>query len=182
MKVTDTALPGVRIIEPRVFGDARGWFLESFSTRRYREAVGIDPDFVQDNVSRSIRGVLRGLHFQRTRPQGKLIQVTEGTVFDVAVDIDPRSATFRQYVTVELSADNHRQIWIPPGYAHGFCVISDTATFQYKCTDYYDPADEAGIAWDCPDLAIPWPIAAPILSDKDRRHPGVMEWARTSGG
>jgi len=179
MRVIDTVLPGVRIIEPRVFGDARGYFLESFSARRYREAVGIDLAFVQDNVSRSARGVLRGLHFQRTRPQGKLIQVTEGAVFDVAVDIDPRSATFGQHVAVELSADNHRQIWIPPGYAHGFCVTSEAATFQYKCTDYYDPADEGGLAWDCPDLAIPWPVQDPILSDKDRRHPGLKAWART---
>lgn len=179
MKVADTALPGVRVIEPRVFGDARGFFLESFSARRYREEAGIELDFVQDNVSRSARGVLRGLHFQRTRPQGKLIQVIAGAVFDVAVDIDPRSATFGQHVAVELSADNHRQIWIPPGYAHGFCVTSEAAIFQYKCTDYYDPADEGGLAWNCPDLAIPWPILDPILSDKDRRHPGLKDWART---
>ncbi len=181
MKVVDTTLPGVRIIEPRVFGDARGWFLESFSARRYREAAGIDLDFVQDNISHSTHGVLRGLHFQRSRPQGKLIQVTEGAVFDVAVDIDPRSATFGRHVAVELSADNRRQIWIPPGYAHGFCVISDAATFQYKCTDYYDPADEAGIAWNCPDLAINWPVQEPTLSDKDRQHPRLKEWARTLG-
>ncbi|MFA7475847.1 MAG: dTDP-4-dehydrorhamnose 3,5-epimerase [Castellaniella sp.] len=179
MKVIETALPGVRIIEPQVFGDARGWFLESFSARRYRAEAGIDLDFVQDNVSRSARGVLRGLHFQRTRPQGKLIQVIEGAVFDVAVDIDPRSATYGQHVAVELSAENHRQIWIPPGYAHGFCVTSEAATFQYKCTDYYDPADEGGLAWNCPDLAIPWPIDTPVLSDKDRRHPGLKIWART---
>ncbi len=181
MKVVDTTLPGVRIIEPRVFGDARGWFLESFSARRYREAAGIDLDFVQDNISHSTHGVLRGLHFQRTRPQGKLIQVIAGAVFDVAVDIDPRSATFGRHVAVELSADNRRQIWIPPGYAHGFCVISDAATFQYKCTDYYDPADEAGIAWNCPDLAINWPVQEPTLSDKDRQHPRLKEWARTLG-
>ncbi|MDY0308802.1 MAG: dTDP-4-dehydrorhamnose 3,5-epimerase [Castellaniella sp.] len=179
MKVIDTALPGVRIIEPQVFGDERGWFLESFSARRYRDTAGIDLVFVQDNVSRSTRGVLRGLHFQRTRPQGKLIQVTEGAVFDVAVDIDPRSATFGQHVAIELSADNHRQIWIPPGYAHGFCVISETATFQYKCTDYYDPDDEGGLAWNCPDLAIPWPERHPVLSAKDQRHPGLQAWART---
>ncbi len=181
MKVADTALPGVRVIEPQVFGDARGFFLESFSARRYREEAGIELDFVQDNVSRSARGVLRGLHFQRTRPQGKLIQVIAGAVFDVAVDIDPRSATFGQHVAVELSADNHRQIWIPPGYAHGFCVTSEAAIFQYKCTDYYDPADEAGIAWNCPDLAINWPVQEPTLSDKDRQHPRLKEWARTLG-
>ncbi|MGB6242565.1 MAG: dTDP-4-dehydrorhamnose 3,5-epimerase [Castellaniella sp.] len=173
MKVIDTILPGVRLIDPQVFGDARGFFLESFSARRYRQEVGITLDFVQDNVSRSTYGVLRGLHFQRQRPQGKLIQVIEGTVFDVAVDINPQSATFGQHVAAELSADNHRQIWIPPGYAHGFCVLSESAIFQYKCTDYYDPADEGGLAWNCPDLAIPWPINDPALSDKDRRHPGL---------
>ena len=176
MNIIDTALPGVRIIEPQVFGDARGFFLESFSARRYRTEAGLTQPFVQDNVSRSTYGVLRGLHFQRQRPQGKLIQVIEGTVFDVAVDIDPRSATFGQHVAVELSGDNHRQIWIPPGYAHGFCVTSPSAIFQYKCTDYYDPADEAGIAWNCPELAIAWPLQTPLLSDKDRRHPDLRTW------
>ncbi|WP_323018041.1 dTDP-4-dehydrorhamnose 3,5-epimerase [Castellaniella sp.] len=175
MKVIETTLPGVRLIEPQVFGDSRGFFLESFSARRYREDAGIELDFVQDNISRSARGVLRGLHFQRQRPQGKLIQVVEGAVFDVAVDIDPRSATCGQYVVAELSADNHRQIWIPPGYAHGFCVTSESAIFQYKCTDYYDAADEGGLAWNCPDLAIPWPIDDPMLSDKDRRYPGLHD-------
>jgi dTDP-4-dehydrorhamnose 3,5-epimerase len=171
MNVIETALPGVRIIEPRVFGDARGFFLESFSARRYRDEAGIEQPFVQDNLSHSVRGVLRGLHFQRSRPQGKLIQVVQGTVFDVAVDIDPRSPHFGRHVAVELSGDSHRQIWIPPGYAHGFCVTSDTATFQYKCTEYYDPADEGGVAWNCPRLNIPWPIRNPTLSDKDRRLP-----------
>ncbi|CAM5789110.1 dTDP-4-dehydrorhamnose 3,5-epimerase [Castellaniella caeni] len=173
MNVQTTQLPGVRIIAPRVFGDARGYFLESFSARRYEEEAGIALPFVQDNVSRSTYGVLRGLHFQRSRPQGKLIQVTEGAVFDVVADIDPASATYGQYVTAELSADNHRQIWVPPGYAHGFCVISESAVFQYKCTDYYDPADEGGVAWNCPTLAIPWPIDAPVLSEKDKRHPAL---------
>ncbi|WP_066452962.1 dTDP-4-dehydrorhamnose 3,5-epimerase [Castellaniella caeni] len=173
MNVQTTQLPGVRIIAPRVFGDARGYFLESFSARRYEEEAGITLPFVQDNVSRSTYGVLRGLHFQRSRPQGKLIQVTEGAVFDVVADIDPASATYGQYVTAELSADNHRQIWVPPGYAHGFCVISESAVFQYKCTDYYDPADEGGVAWNCPTLAIPWPIDAPVLSEKDKRHPAL---------
>lgn len=177
MKVIETTLPGVRLIEPRVLGDVRGFFLESFSVRRYRDEAGINLDFVQDNVSRSARGVLRGLHFQRRRPQGKLIQVIEGAVFDVTVDIKPDSATYGRHIATELSADNHRQIWIPPGYAHGFCVISDSAIFQYKCTDYYDPADEGGLAWDCPELSIPWPINDPILSDKDRRHPGLGDLA-----
>ena len=180
MKIIDTTLPGVRLIEPQVFKDARGSFQESFSARRYRAEAGIRLDFVQDNLSRSSRGVLRGLHFQRNRPQGKLIQVLEGTIYDVTVDIDARSATFGQHVALELSADDHRQLWIPPGYAHGFCVLSDTALFQYKCTDYYDPADEAGIAWDCPDLAILWPIRTPILSDKDRHHPGLKAWMQAS--
>jgi len=173
MNVIETALPGVRIIEPRVFGDTRGFFLETFSAQRYRDEAGIDLPFVQDNLSHSVRGVLRGLHFQRTRPQGKLIQVVQGTVFDVAVDIDPQSPHFGRHVAVELSGDSHRQIWIPPGYAHGFCVTSDTATFQYKCTDYYDPADEGGVAWNCPRLDIPWPIRNPTLSDKDRRLPAL---------
>lgn len=177
MKVIDTALPGVRVIEPQVFSDARGSFLESFSARRYREDVGITLEFVQDNISHSVYGVLRGLHFQRRRPQGKLIQVTAGAVFDVVVDIDPRSATYGRHVATRLSADNRRQIWIPPGYAHGFCVISESATFQYKCTDYYDPRDDSGLAWNCPELAIPWPIDDPILSDKDRRHPGLSDLA-----
>lgn len=171
MKVHQTRLPGVCIIEPQVFGDSRGYFLESFSARRYQEEAGIALPFVQDNISRSAYGVLRGLHFQRSRPQGKLIQATEGTVFDVVADIDPASATYGQYVAVSLSADTHQQVWIPPGYAHGFCVTSESAVFQYKCTDYYDPADEGGVAWNCPTLAIPWPISAPTLSEKDQQHP-----------
>jgi dTDP-4-dehydrorhamnose 3,5-epimerase len=173
MNVIETALPGVRIIEPRVFGDARGFFLETFSAQRYRDEAGIDLPFVQDNLSHSVRGVLRGLHFQRTRPQGKLIQVVQGTVFDVAVDVNPQSPHFGRHVAVELSGDNRRQIWIPPGYAHGFCVTSDTATFQYKCTAYYDPADEGGVAWNCPRLDIAWPIRNPTLSDKDQRLPAL---------
>jgi len=173
MKVIDTPLPGVRIIEPQVFGDARGFFVESFNARRYRDEAGLELAFVQDNTSRSRRDVLRGLHFQRQHPQGKLIQVIEGSAFDVTVDIDPRSRTFGRYFAVELSADNHRQLWVPPGYAHGFCVTSDTLLLQYKCTAYYDPEDEAGIAWNCPRLAIPWPVQAPILSKKDQHLPGL---------
>lgn len=178
MKVTPTVLPGVLIIDPPAFGDARGYFSETFSARRYRSEAGIDMDFVQDNVSYSTRGVLRGLHFQRTRPQGRLVQALLGSVFDVAVDIDPRSPTFGHYVATELSAENHRQVWIAPGYAHGFCVTSDQAIFQYKCTNYYAPGDDAGIAWDCPELAIPWPVTHPILSAKDHSHPGLMQWVR----
>lgn len=176
MKVIETELPGVVIIEPKVFGDHRGFFLETFSAERYREEAGISLPFVQDNLSRSQRGVLRGLHFQKTKPQGKLVSVTRGAVYDVAVDINPSSATFGQYVGVELSEDNHRQLYVPPGYAHGFCVLSDVADFSYKCTDYYHPEDEGGIAWDCPKVAIDWPIAEPQLSDKDKAYPGLEEY------
>ncbi|HMV94087.1 MAG TPA: dTDP-4-dehydrorhamnose 3,5-epimerase, partial [Thauera aminoaromatica] len=157
MKVIETALPGVLIIEPKAFGDHRGFFLETFQVERYREA-GITLPFVQDNHSRSQRGVLRGLHFQKTRPQGKLVSVSRGAVYDVAVDIDPASATYGKFVGVELNDDNHRQMWVPPGYAHGFCVLSEVADFQYKCTDFYFPADEGGLAWNDPDVGIPWPI------------------------
>ena len=176
MKVVEASLPVVRIIEPRVLGDARGFFLESFSARRYREEAGITLDFVQDNVSSSVKGVLRGLHFQRHHPQGKLIQVTSGVVLDVVVDIDPRSPTFGRHTAVELTAASHRQVWVPPGYAHGFCVLSDVAVLQYKCTAYYDAADEAGLAWNCPRLAIPWPVNAPLLSDKDAHLPTLDQW------
>lgn len=176
MKVIETELPGVVIIEPKVFGDHRGFFLETFSAERYREEAGIQLSFVQDNLSRSQKGVLRGLHFQKTKPQGKLVSVTRGAVYDVAVDINPSSATFGQYVGVELSEDNHRQLYVPPGYAHGFCVLSDVADFSYKCTDYYHPEDEGGIAWDCPKVAIDWPIAEPQLSDKDKAYPGLEEY------
>ncbi len=173
MKVIQTHLPGVCLIEPRVFSDPRGYFLETFSARRYQDEAGIDLAFVQDNVSRSQRNVLRGLHFQQRRPQGRLIQILAGSVFDVTADIDPASATYGQHLGVELSEDNHRQIWIPPGYAHGFCVTSVVAIFQYKCTDYYDPDDEHGVAWNCPKLAIPWPVEAPVLSPKDRQYAGL---------
>ncbi len=174
MKVIETALPGVLIIEPRVFGDARGFFIETFQVERYRE-IGITQPFVQDNHSRSPHGVLRGLHYQKTRPQGKLVRVSRGAVYDVAVDVDPKSPTFGRYVGVELSDDNHRQIWIPPGYAHGFCVLSALADFEYKCTDLYFPEDEGGVIWNDPDVAIPWPISAPRLSDKDTRNPTLRD-------
>jgi len=180
MNVIQTALPGVLIIEPKVFGDARGFFIETFQAERYRDA-GITLPFVQDNHSRSQRGVLRGLHFQRTKPQGKLVRVSRGAVYDVAVDIDPASPTCGHYVGVELSDDNHRQLWIPPGYAHGFCVLSEIADFEYKCTALYDPADEGGLIWNDPDVGIPWPIEAPRLSDKDMRNPTLRERVRTNG-
>ncbi len=170
MKITETELPGVLIIEPKIFGDERGFFVESFQANRYREA-GITLPFVQDNHSRSIRGVLRGLHFQRTLPQGKLVRVSRGSVFDVAADVNPVSSTFGRHVAVTLNDENHRQIWIPPGYAHGFCVLSDVADFEYKCTELYYPDDEGGIRWDDPDLNIDWPIKTPSLSAKDQALP-----------
>ena len=175
MKVIETALPGVLIIEPKAFGDHRGFFLETFQVERYREA-GITLPFVQDNHSRSQRGVLRGLHFQKTRPQGKLVSVSRGAVYDVAVDIDPSSATYGKFVGVELNDDNHRQMWVPPGYAHGFCVLSEVADFQYKCTDFYFPADEGGLAWNDPDVGISWPIEAPQLSAKDANNPRLRDF------
>ena len=174
MNVTETQLAGVLIIEPKVFGDSRGFFKETFQAERYREA-GIEYTFVQDNYSRSQKGVLRGLHFQITKPQGKLVSCPKGAVFDVAVDIDPESRTYGQYVGVELTEENHKQLWVPPGYAHGFCVLSETADFQYKCTDYYDPSDEAGVIWSDPDVAIEWPITDPSLSSKDALLPTLAE-------
>lgn len=180
MKVIETALPGVLIIEPKVFGDQRGFFLESFQTERYRDA-GIDLPFVQDNHSRSQRGVLRGLHFQRTRPQGKLVSVSRGSVYDVAVDINPDSPTCGQYVGVELNDENHRQLWVPPGYAHGFCVLSEVADFQYKCTDLYFPEDEGGLIWNDPEVNIPWPIEQPLLSGKDQLNPTLQQLIKQKG-
>lgn len=174
MKVLETVLPGVLIIEPKVFADARGFFLESYQAERYRQ-LGIAHTFVQDNHSRSARGVLRGLHFQRSRPQGKLVSVSRGSVYDVAVDINPASPTCGQFVAVELNDENHRQLWIPPGYAHGFCVLSDIADFQYKCTDYYIPEDEGGLLWNDPQVNIPWPIEQPLLSAKDQRNPTLAQ-------
>ena len=167
MKIGHSKLKGCVIIEPRVFGDERGFFLETFQAVRYEQEAGIDLPFVQDNHSRSARGVLRGLHFQKTKPQGKLVRVVRGEVYDVAVDIRKGSATFGQWEGVILSEDNKKQFWVPPGFAHGFVVLSDTADFEYKCTDYYDPSDEGSILWSDPDLNIPWPIANPVLSTKD---------------
>ncbi|MAD01157.1 MULTISPECIES: dTDP-4-dehydrorhamnose 3,5-epimerase [Pseudomonas] len=173
MKVRETALPGVLILEPRVFGDSRGFFIETFQTERYA-ALGITQPFVQDNHSRSARGVLRGLHFQRSRPQGKLVRVSRGCVFDVVLDINPDSPTCGQHASAILSDDNHLQMWVPPGYAHGFCVLSEIADFEYKCTDYYQPQDEGGVLWNDPALAIDWPVSEPKLSDKDRQNPTLQ--------
>lgn len=175
MKVLPTEIPGVLIIEPKVHGDARGFFLETFHAERYKEA-GIPGPFVQDNYSRSVKGTLRGLHFQEPQPQGKLVQVVAGAVFDVAVDIRKGSPTFGKWVGVELSADNKRQFWVPPGFAHGFYVLSESADFQYKCTSLYAPQYDAGIAWNDPDLAITWPLSGePKLSAKDAAAPRLKD-------
>ncbi|MBX3707323.1 MAG: dTDP-4-dehydrorhamnose 3,5-epimerase [Pseudomonadales bacterium] len=179
MIVEETRLPGVRIIQPTVHGDERGFFVETFQAERYRELAGIDLPFVQDNHSRSRRGILRGLHAQRRHPQGKLVRVARGEVFDVAADIDPSSATFGQWVGVVLSDTNMRQLWIPPGYAHGFLVLSETADFEYKCTDYYHPEDETGALWNDSQLAINWPIANPELSAKDQMLPTLASLSTT---
>jgi len=169
MNVIETCIADVKIIEPKVFGDERGFFLETFQAERYKKALNIDLDFVQDNHSRSGLGVLRGLHFQKSKPQGKLVRVVRGSVFDVAVDIRPNSPTFGRWAGVVLSEDNKRQFWVPPGLAHGFVVTSELADFEYKCTDYYDPNDEGCLAWNDSDVAIEWPIKDVLLSDKDKQ-------------
>lgn len=171
MLVYTTKLKDCVIIEPKVFGDNRGFFLETFNEQRYLEEAGIALEFVQDNQSRSSKGVLRGLHFQYTKPQGKLIRVVRGAVLDVAVDIRIGSPTFGQWMSVELSEENKKQVWVPPGFAHGFMALSDITELEYKCTAYYDPKDEGSILWSDPDLNIPWPIAKPILSSKDADAP-----------
>jgi dTDP-4-dehydrorhamnose 3,5-epimerase len=174
MKAVKTEIKDVFILEPKVFGDARGFFLESFNQKVFNELVGADIAFVQDNHSRSARGVLRGLHFQKApHAQGKLVRVVRGSVFDVAVDIRRNSPTFGRWVGVELSESNHKQLWIPPGLAHGFLVTSESADFLYKTTEYYAPAEEGCVRWDDPDLAIPWPLAGdqPTLSPKDAAAP-----------
>ena len=170
MKVIQTALPGAVVIEPQVFGDARGFFYESYNQAKYA-AAGITAAFVQSNVSRSSKGVLRGLHYQWPNPQGKLVSVLEGEVYDVAVDIRHGSPTFGQWAGVMLSAENHRHFWIPEGFAHGFCVLSEHATFTYQCTALYDAKADASVRWDDAALAIDWPISAPQLSDKDLKAP-----------
>jgi len=168
VNIADTPLPGVKLIEPRVFGDDRGFFLESWNSKTFAEA-GLDLDFVQDNHSRSAKGVLRGLHYQLANPQGKLVRVTVGRVFDVAVDLRRSSAHFGKWVGYELSYENRAMLWVPPGFGHGFVVLSETADFLYKCTTLYAPADERAIRWDDPDLAIDWRLdgLTPLLSAKD---------------
>jgi len=170
MKVIEEPLPGLLVIKPDVYKDERGFFLETWQEERYRD-IGIEEDFVQDNWSRSTKGVLRGLHCQREYPQGKLVSVRRGEVFDVAVDIRPDSDTFGKWYGNQLSDQNHLQMYVPPGFAHGFCVLSDYVDFSYKCTDFYYPDDEAGIRWDDPNLNIDWPIFDPIISEKDKNLP-----------
>lgn len=175
MKITRTAIDDVLIIEPKVFGDSRGFFMETWNQQAFNDAVGREVSFVQDNHSRSAQGVLRGLHFQTVQPQGKLVRVTHGAVCDVAVDIRRDSPTFGQHVLVELSGENQRQLWLPAGFAHGFLVLSETADFLYKTTDYYHPASELCIQWSDPDLGIEWPLTgAPSLSAKDQQG---LSWA-----
>ena len=172
MRVVPTAIPGVVIIEPKVHQDGRGFFLETYHAERYREH-GIAGPFVQDNHSRSVAGTLRGLHLQLRHPQGKLIRVIEGEIFDVAVDVRRNSPTFGRWVGINVSAENFRQVYVPPGFAHGFAVVSPTAQVEYKCTDIYDPASEVGIAWNDPAIGIAWPVGDPTLSPRDAGHPSL---------
>lgn len=174
MKSTPTPLAGVMLIEPRVFGDERGEFYEAWQRERYREA-GIKAEFVQSNVSRSTRGVVRGLHYQWPRPQGKLVSVVQGAVFDVAVDIRPQSPAFRHWFGAELNADNHHQLYIPPGYAHGFQALSDDVIFTYLCTDIYYPAGDRVLAWNDDTIAVEWPLAVTSLSPKDAAAPRLSD-------
>jgi dTDP-4-dehydrorhamnose 3,5-epimerase len=174
MKVTRLEIPEILLVEPKVFGDARGYFVETFQVERYAEA-GIVERFVQDNLSRSSRGTLRGLHLQHPASQGKLVHVVEGEVFDVAVDVRVGSPSFGKWAGTHLASREHRQMYIPPGFAHGFCVVSEYALFAYKCTEVYLPQHELGVAWNDPALAIPWPVSQRILSDKDQRFVPLAE-------
>jgi dTDP-4-dehydrorhamnose 3,5-epimerase len=174
VRFVPTAIPGVLVVEPQLFRDPRGFFLETYHAGKYAEG-GIDAVFVQDNHSLSQRGTLRGLHAQLVRPQGKLIRVIEGEIWDVAVDLRRGSPTFGKHVGETLSAENFLQLWVPPGFVHGFCVTSERAQVEYKCTALYDPGDEIAIAWNDPELAIPWPIADPLVSQKDRAAPRLRE-------
>ena len=178
MKIIETEIQGLFIIEPDVYGDSRGYFFESFNKKRFEEQTGINVDFVQDNESRSTYGVVRGLHFQKPpHVQAKLVRVVSGRVLDVAVDLREGSPTYGRHVAVELSGENHRQVFIPKGFAHGFSVLSEEAVFQYKCDDYYAPETEGAVAWDDPDIAIDWRIPADdmILSEKDKKNPRLSE-------
>jgi dTDP-4-dehydrorhamnose 3,5-epimerase len=175
MDVIETKIRGVKVIKPTVFGDERGFFLEVFKKSSYQEALQIDLDFVQDNYSRSQKNVLRGLHFQRKNPQGKLVRVVRGEVYDVAVDIRKDSPTYGQWEGVILSEENKTQLWVPPGLAHGFLVLSEVADFEYKCTDYYSPADEGCLIWNDSSVGINWPTFSPLLSEKDRKGRPLSE-------
>ena len=174
MNVIPTSLEGLLIIEPDVFGDTRGYFFETYHQRRYQSA-GLDTTFVQDNLSFSKKNTLRGLHFQITHPQAKLVQAITGEIFDVAVDIRPESPTFGKWSSALLSEENKRQLFIPGGFAHGFCVLSESAHVAYKCSDYYSPGDEGGILWSDPAIAIDWPVKDPMLSDKDQQYPCLKD-------
>ena len=168
MKVTESGIKGVFIIEPDVYKDDRGFFMETFHIERYRKLLGINLDFVQDNISRSSKNVLRGMHFQRNNPQGKIVKVSRGEILDVIVDLRKGSPTYGAWESFKLSEQNKLQVWIPPGFAHGFLVLSDSADFEYKCTEYYHPEDEHCLMWNDPEVAIDWPINDPILSEKDK--------------
>lgn len=174
MRFRPTELPDVILVEPDVHRDQRGFFLETYHARKYAEG-GVPGPFVQDNHSRSVEGTLRGLHAQRNHPQGKLVRAVEGEMFDVAVDIRPSSPTFGRWVGVRLSGENFRQLYIPPGFAHGFCVLSDVVHVEYKCTDFYRPEDEIGVAWDDPEIGIAWPLTDPVISAKDRALPRLRD-------
>ena len=174
MRIIETSLPGVLIVEPKVFPDARGFFVETYQRERY-QAMGLTAEFVQDNLSFSTRGVLRGVHCQNPHSQGKLVQVLQGEVWDVAVDIRRSSPYFGKWTAVTLSSETRNQFYVPPGFAHGFCVLSETALFAYKCTDYYHPAAEVGFRWDDPEVGIAWPVKEPILSEKDATLPLLRE-------
>jgi dTDP-4-dehydrorhamnose 3,5-epimerase len=175
LKVTETSLPGVLLLEPRVLGDARGFFMETYHAERFRE-LGIDATFVQDNYSRSARGVVRGLHYQEPNPQGKLVRCTKGALFDVAVDIRKGSPTFGKFYPQELSEENRLILWVPPGFAHGFCALTDVADLVYKCTALYEPANDRAILWNDPDIGIVWPDAGPpSLSAKDKTAPRLRD-------
>lgn len=179
MNIIKTSLEGVLIIEPNVFKDSRGFFMETYHEERYRQ-FGIDRIFVQDNLSYSVQGTLRGLHFQKKHPQAKLVQVITGEIFDVAVDIRQGSPTFGKWTGVSLSDQNQRQLFIPEGFAHGFCVMSETCHFSYKCSDFYAPDDEGGILWSDPDIGIEWLIKEPIISEKDKKHPRLSDQSAVS--
>ncbi|QTA85753.1 dTDP-4-dehydrorhamnose 3,5-epimerase [Desulfonema magnum] len=174
MNIITTSIEGILVIEPKVFKDNRGFFMETYQQHRYSE-FGINHTFVQDNLSFSARGTLRGLHFQVTRPQAKLVQAITGEIFDVAVDIRPGSPTFGKWTGIHLSEQNKRQLFIPEGFAHGFCVLSEIAHFLYKCSDVYQPDDEGGILWSDPDIGIDWPVKNPVISDKDRKYPHLSD-------